>query len=100
MSSDYDKDRALIRRRLHAHRRLLARQLTEAPAPEGKKNAVGAYEPNDTFPRSITMRLLTTHSRQNLLLLAIAEIFPLLVRHFLRNAAEEQPEDRQRKLNI
>lgn len=89
MSSSFkrERERAALRRRLQVQREIISRRLANKDLL-GKGHIEHLLEPADTFPRSITMRLLS--NRQNFLLMAVAEIFPLLVRHFLKNAAEEE----------
>jgi hypothetical protein len=93
MSASFKKERALVRKRLQHHRQQLLQQFGDnkalsRPTPQGH-----LFEPDGTFPRSITMRLLT--NRQNFVLLAVAELFPLLVRHFLKSSLRPNPQSNE-----
>jgi hypothetical protein len=94
MSSSFkrERERTALRRRLQVQREIIARRLANKDL-FSPRHVQHLLEPADTFPRSITMRLLA--NRQNFLLLAVAEIFPLLVRHFLKNAAQDQQRKRE-----
>ena len=85
--SSFKKERALIRKRLQHQRQAILLQFSEQKTSKALSNT-HLFEPGGTFPRSITMRLLT--NRQNFVLMAVAELFPLLVRHFLKGSERQQ----------
>ena len=91
--TSFKKKRADLRRRLQDQRRRLAAHEValeqELRTPE--RGLATLLAPRDTFPRSVTMRLLT--NPQNFILMAVAELLPVLLRHFLNNAERNQQFD-------
>lgn len=98
MSSEFKKERAVLRRRLQAHREQLVRQFSENDARGRRSPGHHLLDGGDRFPRSITMRILA--NRQNFVLIAVAELLPLLLRHLLRSAAQPEQENPQQELNV
>lgn len=90
--SSFKKDRAMIRKRLHQQRQAILQQFSEQKTSKALANT-RLFDADGGFPRSLTMRLLT--NRQNFVLMAVAELFPLLVRHFLKSseAPRQQSDD-------
>lgn len=86
--SSFKKKRADLRRRLQDQRRRFSQREraleSDLRSLTRERGFAGLLEPRETFPRSLTMRLLT--NRQNFVVLAVAELIPILLRHFLKNA--------------
>lgn len=81
MTNSFDAQRTVLRLRLQEQRKSIGRSLfTHA-------DAAAQYDPD--YPRSVTMRLLS--GRSSMARWAIRELLPLLVLHFLGNAAHRLP---------
>jgi hypothetical protein len=71
---DSDEQRRVLRQHLQTHRRVLISMLNPASATGG-----------DSFPRSMTMRMLT--GKSTLLMLFLAEVLPLLLARYIARSS-------------
>ena len=71
---DSDEQRRVLRQHLQTHRRVLISMLNPASASGG-----------DSFPRSMTMRVLT--GKSPLLMMFLAEALPLLLARYIAKSS-------------
>jgi hypothetical protein len=69
-----DEQRQALRQQLQTHRRILISMVN--PAPEVR---------NDSFPRSMTMRMLT--GKSTMVMLILAEVLPLLLARYISKSS-------------
>jgi len=76
MPKNSDEQRAILRQQLQSHRQLLAHRFNPGAAAGGK----------DTFPRSMTMRMLT--GKSTVFMLMLAEALPLLLARYIAKSSQ------------